>query len=227
MENDAHQRHVAIVERCTLTEAGLCHLFHQSSDGRYVIHLFRHVQALNAAMARQPFWAVIYSLSGGRELRQESLLCLNAVSQSHPETKRIVLTNNADEALLIRNLSPSGLHGILSKSESVAWLSERLLALLNGTRQESDDDLNQWVMSHNGCLSPTELAILRYMTYGYSMPEIATQLARNIKTIRAHKFNAMSKLGVNSDMGLLSAADIIMHLPASNVKGQPALAAKL
>jgi DNA-binding NarL/FixJ family response regulator len=31
------------------------------------------------------------------------------------------------------------------------------------------------------------------MTYGYSLPEIATQLDRNIKTIRAHKFNAMTK----------------------------------
>jgi DNA-binding NarL/FixJ family response regulator len=58
-------------------------------------------------------------------------------------------------------------------------------------------------------LSPTERAILRYMSFGYSIPEIATQLERNIKTIRAHKFNAMVKLGVNSDVGLLDAADIL------------------
>ncbi|MCW9655211.1 bgl operon transcriptional regulator BglJ, partial [Klebsiella oxytoca] len=37
-----------------------------------------------------------------------------------------------------------------------------------------------------------------------------------IKTIRAHKFNAMTKLGVSSDMGLLSAADILMRLSANN-----------
>lgn len=65
-------------------------------------------------------------------------------------------------------------------------------------------------------LSPTEHTILRYMSYGYSLPEIATQLERNIKTIRAHKFNAMTKLGVSSDMGLLSAADILMRLSANN-----------
>ena len=63
-------------------------------------------------------------------------------------------------------------------------------------------------------LSPTERAILRYMSCGYSIPQIAAQLERNIKTIRAHKFNAMVKLGVNSDVGLLDAADILAHLPA-------------
>ncbi len=51
------------------------------------------------------------------------------------------------------------------------------------------------------------------MTCGYSLTDIAARLERNIKTIRAHKFNAMAKLGVNSDIGLLSAADLLMSLP--------------
>ncbi|HDC4285276.1 TPA: bgl operon transcriptional regulator BglJ, partial [Enterobacter kobei] len=60
--------------------------------------------------------------------------------------------------------------------------------------------------------------ILRYMSCGYSIPEIAAQLKRNIKTIRAHKFNAMVKLGVNSDVGLLDAADILTHLPVRETR---------
>lgn len=62
--------------------------------------------------------------------------------------------------------------------------------------------------------------ILRFMSRGYSMTQIAEQLKRNIKTIRAHKFNVMSKLGVSSDAGLLEAADILLcmrHCEASNV----------
>ncbi len=69
-------------------------------------------------------------------------------------------------------------------------------------------------------LSPTEREILRFMSRGYSMTQIAEQLKRNIKTIRAHKFNVMSKLGVSSDAGLLEAADILLcmrHCEASNV----------
>lgn len=44
------------------------------------------------------------------------------------------------------------------------------------------------------------------------MIQIAAQLKRNIKTIRAHKFNVMAKLGVNSDAGLLDAADILLYM---------------
>ncbi|WP_032227523.1 LuxR C-terminal-related transcriptional regulator, partial [Escherichia coli] len=60
----------------------------------------------------------------------------------------------------------------------------------------------------------------RFMSRGYSMTQIAEQLKRNIKTIRAHKFNVMSKLGVSSDAGLLEAADILLcmrHCETSNV----------
>ncbi|ELY6384534.1 bgl operon transcriptional regulator BglJ, partial [Cronobacter sakazakii] len=60
-------------------------------------------------------------------------------------------------------------------------------------------------------LSPTERIILRYLTDGYSVSQIASRLERNIKTIRAHKFNAMLKLGVHTDAGLLNAADILLH----------------
>jgi DNA-binding CsgD family transcriptional regulator len=75
--------------------------------------------------------------------------------------------------------------------------------------------VNHWYVSQNRTLSPTERAILQCMTRGLSMPEIAVQLERNIKTIRAHKFNAMAKLGVNSDVGLLNAADILTWVPAA------------
>jgi DNA-binding NarL/FixJ family response regulator len=51
------------------------------------------------------------------------------------------------------------------------------------------------------------------MGRGYSIPEIAAQLERNLKTIRAHKFNVMSKLGVKSDVWLICAADVLDYLP--------------
>lgn len=91
---------------------------------------------------------------------------------------------------------------------------------LNGVRQATDRLNNQWYINQSRTLSPTEREILRFMSRGYSMTQIAEQLKRNIKTIRAHKFNVMSKLGVSSDAGLLEAADILLcmrHCEASNV----------
>lgn len=221
MEKNATIRHVAIVERCSLTLVGLWHLFRQAEYSRYDVHFFQNVRVLEVALAQAPFEAVIYSLSGERDLRQECLLCLNKVSHAYPSIKRVVLTNDVREASLIQHLSPSRLHGILNKADSVPSLSQQLMALLNETDNGGQNPLSQWMMNSNGTLSPTELAILRYMTYGYSMTDIAGHLERNIKTIRAHKFNAMTKLGVSSDIGLLTAADILMHLGAGSERPGP------
>ena len=78
----------------------------------------------------------------------------------------------------------------------------------------TEHTLNLWYLNQSRMISPTEREILRFMSNGYSMPQIAVQLERNIKTIRAHKFNVMSKLGVSSDAGLLDAADILLSLRA-------------
>ena len=124
--------------------------------------------------------------------------------------------NDEAEMRLVSHLTPSRLHGILNKSACRIQLQEYLLQLLEHSYQTNEGSVCQKQNISSQILSPTEHTILRYMSYGYSLPEIATQLERNIKTIRAHKFNAMTKLGVSSDIGLLSAADILMRLSANN-----------
>ena len=132
----------------------------------------------------------------------------------------IVFADDDIEARLIGSLSPSPLDGVLSKASTLEIFHQELFLSLNGVRQATDRLNNQWYINQSRTLSPTEREILRFMSRGYSMTQIAEQLKRNIKTIRAHKFNVMSKLGVSSDAGLLEAADILLcmrHCEASNV----------
>ena len=191
MEKNSTTRHVAIVEKCVMTEMAWRYIFSREDNRRYHIHLFKNVSMLRAAEIPFPWSTIIFSLSGSRSSRAES------------------------EMHLIGHLMPACLHGILNKSAPRRGLQERLLQLLDnhhlsGSEQFCDRE------ACNDPLSPTEHAILRYMSWGYSLSDIAIQLNRNIKTIRAHKFNAMTKLGVRSDIGLLNAADILLHLPLNS-----------
>ena len=172
--------------------------------------------ALKREFQARDFSAIIFSLSGNRRSRLESLLFLHEIARYCPDTQRIILANDEAEMRLVSHLTPSRLHGILNKSACRLQLQECLLQLLERSYPANESSLSQKQSIYSQLLSPTENTILRYMSYGYSLPEIATQLERNIKTIRAHKFNAMTKLGVSSDMGLLSAADILMRLSANN-----------
>lgn len=212
MEKHSRKQCIAIIEHCMMTEAGLRHLLAQSSHESITFHFFRSVDAFKQALGQMPFDAVIWCLSGAREPRLECLFTMGELARRYPTLVRIILANDKVEAALIKHLSPTYLHGVLDKASELDELLQNLLELLRETAlgHECAEASQQ---SENRSLSPTENMILRYMTYGYSLMEIAQRLDRNIKTIRAHKFNAMSKLGVNSDVDLLSAADLLVSLP--------------
>lgn len=216
MEKDLTTRYVAIVEVCAMTEVALRHILINESSKNYQFQFFKNTIALKREFQTKDFSAIIFSFSGNRRSRLESLIFLHEIAQYRPEMQRIILANDEAEMRLVSHLTPSHLDGILNKSVCRIQLQESLLQLLEHTYQENEVSLSQKqsICSHH--LSPTEHTLLRYISYGYSLPEIARLLQRNIKTIRAHKFNAMTKLGVSSDLGLLSAADILMRLSANN-----------
>ena len=216
MEKDLTTRYVAIVEVCAMTEVALRHILINESSKNYHFQFFKNTSALKREFQTKDFSAIIFSLSGNRRSRLESLLFLHEIARYCPEMQRIVLANDEAEMRLVSHLTPSRLDGILNKSVCRIQLQESLLQLLEHTYQENEVSLNQKQSICGHHLSPTEHTLLRYISYGYSLPEIARLLQRNIKTIRAHKFNAMTKLGVSSDLGLLSAADILMRLSANN-----------
>lgn len=212
MEKKCAKRYVAVIESCVMSEMGLSHLFSASAFSTYEFHFFKNYPAFEAAALKIPFFSVIFSLSGLRAERINCLKSLLKLANTYPSAQRIVLAQDGTEIRLMSLLSPASLHGIISKTLAIEPLQEQLSILLHNTHRLNENIINDWYASKNNGLSPTERAILHYMTYGYSMPEIAHYMSRNIKTVRAHKFNAMTKLGVHSDAGLLDAADILMHI---------------
>ena len=210
MENRDSTRNVALIEKCVMSGIGIQHLFNATSDNQYNLHLFLTLDDFQQAMSTTVFSAIILSLSSVRKDRRVGLLSLTELAENYPGMRRLVIADDDVEARLISALSPLPLDGVLNKAASLPVLQEALFSALSGTRRISESNSNLWYLNQSRMLSPTEREILRFMSYGYSMPQIAIELARNIKTIRAHKFNVMSKLGVNSDAGLLNAANILL-----------------
>ncbi len=225
MEKSAAKRHIAIVEKCMMSAMGLKHLFISPAFNGYEVHLFNNIASFQSTLNFVPYSTLIYSLSDEREERRNCLVCIKELAATHGTIQRIVLASDEKEASLMNQLSPSRLHGIMLKSDPLAALQEQLSKLLNENRRVNDSLSNHWNIHRGRLLSPTERAILQFMSCGYSIQEIATRLERNIKTIRAHKFNAMMKLGVHSDVGLLDAADILTHFPVPDPRAPRFLSA--
>ena len=218
MESRIIKRNVALVEKCTMSSVGINSLFNTMPDDQYKLHLFSSQPTFSQAMLKMSFSAVIFSLSAIRSDRRAGLAYLTELAINFPRIHRVVIADDDAEARLIGSLSPLPLDGVVSKASSLTVLQDALLTALSSPSRGTESTKNQWYINQSRMLSPTEREILRFMSNGYSMPQIAAQLERNIKTIRAHKFNVMSKLGVSSDAGLLDAADILLYLRA----GEPA-----
>ncbi|MDE5204454.1 DNA-binding transcriptional activator BglJ [Citrobacter sp. ANG330] len=210
MEHRHCTRNVALIEKCVMSGIGIQNLFNATPDNQYNLHLYLTLDDFQQAMKTTVFSAVIFSLSSIRKYRRVGLMSLTELAENYPGMRRLVIADDDVEARLISVLSPFPLDGVLSKEAPLPALQEALFTALSGARRINESNSNLWYLNQSRMLSPTEREILRFMSCGYSMPQIATELARNIKTIRAHKFNVMSKLGVNSDAGLLHAADILL-----------------
>ena len=218
MESRIIKRNVALVEKCTMSSVGIKSLFNTMPDDQYKLHLFSSQPTFSQAMLKMSFSAVIFSLSAIRTDRRAGLAYLTELAINYPRIRRVVIADDDAEARLIGSLSPLPLDGVVSKASSLTVLQDALFTALSSPGRGTEGTKNHWYINQSRMLSPTEREILRFMSNGYSMPQIAVQLERNIKTIRAHKFNVMSKLGVSSDAGLLDAADILLYLRA----GEPA-----
>lgn len=208
MENNARRRRVAIVENCAITILGLQHLFALSGGSSYQFRTFRDSREWLSVSGHSPWDIVIYSIAGSRCSRQQCARFFSRLAVTQPGATRVLLTENERQASFIQPLLPVPLHAVICKTLSVEELNVQIQALATLAPGETPAYLPG---SHG--LSPTERRILDYMRQGYSSPEIATRLDRSIKTIRAHKFNLMSKLGVKSDTWLISAADVLNYLP--------------
>ncbi|WP_222888868.1 DNA-binding transcriptional activator BglJ [Enterobacter sp. C2] len=210
METDRKSKHVAIIERCAISETGLSQLFPEAAHFHF--HFFKDYATFLSAMVWAPCISLIYSLSGIRTERLTCLRALNHMEKNYPDRQRIVLAGNQMEERLISDFSPTSLHGILSKTMPLELVQRQLWTWLNESQQQDSNVLNLWYYSYDQVLSQTERDIIFCTTQGYSVVDIARYFRRNIKTIRAYKLSLMAKLGVRNDAELLYAADILIHM---------------
>lgn len=101
MEKNSTTRHVAIVEKCVMTEMAWRYIFSREDNSQYRIHFFKNINLLRAVEASFPWSAMIFSLSGSRSSRAESLLFLHEMARIRPEVQTIILANNESEMRLI------------------------------------------------------------------------------------------------------------------------------
>jgi DNA-binding NarL/FixJ family response regulator len=144
------------------------------------------------------------------------LVATRRLKQKQPETAIVTLTRHADDAYL-QELLRAGASGYVLKQSAPSELLHAIRAVAAGG-QYLDSTLTARVtagfLGRDGkresksavALSERESAVLRLIASGYSNKEIAGLLTLSVKTVEAHKANAMRKLGLKGRIDIVKYA---------------------
>jgi DNA-binding NarL/FixJ family response regulator len=133
-----------------------------------------------------------------------------------PEMKILILTRHTDDGYL-QQLLAAGANGYVLKQSAPTELTNAIRTIAGGNSY-LDPSLTRRVVGgyvgratslrgeSKGELSDREAEVLRLIAFGYSNKEIGARLDLSIKTIEAHKSNAMRKLGISSRIDIVKYA---------------------
>jgi DNA-binding NarL/FixJ family response regulator len=131
-----------------------------------------------------------------------------------PELKILTLTRHTDDGYL-KQLIKAGVNGYVLKQSAPTELINAIRTVRAG-RSYVDSELTQKLLGRytgrtTGPLrgegtkeiSERESEVLRSIAWGYSNKEIASRLDLSVKTVEAHKSNAMRKLNMRSRIDIV------------------------
>jgi two-component system, NarL family, response regulator NreC len=133
--------------------------------------------------------------------------------RNDPDIKILTLTRHTDDGYL-QQLLTAGANGYVLKQSAPTELINAIRAVAAGNAY-LDPSLTRKVMGgyvnrssslrgeNKGELSDRENEVLRLIAFGYSNKDIGEQLELSVKTVEAHKANAMRKLGVTSRIDIV------------------------
>lgn len=144
------------------------------------------------------------------------LAATRSLKQQRPEMAVITLTRHGDDAYL-QELLRAGVSGYVLKQSAPAELLQAIRVAAAGG-QYLDSTLTarvtagflgregKRVSKAGAAISDREAEVLRLIASGYSNKEIAARLDLSVKTVEAHKSNAMRKLGLNGRIDIVKYA---------------------
>jgi DNA-binding NarL/FixJ family response regulator len=196
---------------------GLKLLIDSQPDMKVVAEASDGAAAVHQAVALKPEVVVMdISMPG-----MTGLVATRKLKQMQPQIAIVTLTRHSDDAYL-QELLRAGAAGYVLKQSAPSELLQAIRAAATGG-QYLDSTLTARVTAKylatekktkaESAVTDRESEVIRLIASGYSNKEIAARLALSVKTIEAHKANAMRKLGLTGRIDIVKYAVLQGWLP--------------
>jgi DNA-binding NarL/FixJ family response regulator len=213
-----------VVDDHTLFRDGVRRLLEGEADFEVVGEASDAVEALEKIRVTQPDVVLMDIGMPG----MSSFEAARLIERNCPNTRTIFLTMYEDEEYLLQCLEV-GAAGYILKDAPSPKLIEGVREVFKGRKYISPRVLEKLVedfhsrprgprtqVSRSSTLTPREREVIKMIAEGNSVKEIAKLLGLSIKTVEAHKFNLMRKLGIHNKAQLVTYAiqKKILKMPA-------------
>ena len=191
---------------------GLKLLIDSQTDMKVVAEASDGAAAIQHALEMKPDVVVMdISMPG-----MNGLVATRTLKKAQPQAAIVTLTRHGDDAYL-QELLRAGVSADVLKQSAPAELLQAIRAAAAGG-QYLDPALTRRVtakflgtqgtrINQSGVtITERESAVLRHIAAGYSNKEIAARLTLSVKTVEAHKANAMRKLGFTGRIDIVKYA---------------------
>ena len=211
MSKPAAPLRVLLADDHVTVRHGLKLLIDSQDDMTVVAEASDGSAAVQQALALKPDVVVMdISMPG-----MNGLAATRTLKQQRPGMAVVTLTRHGDDAY-VQELLRAGVSGYVLKQSAPNELLQAIRAAAAGG-QHLDSTLTARVTAKAvgradktsrpaTALSERESDVLRLIASGYSNKEIAGQLSLSVKTVEAHKANAMRKLGLSGRIDIVKYA---------------------
>ncbi|NAS94840.1 DNA-binding response regulator [Pseudomonas syringae pv. actinidifoliorum] len=182
----------------------------EQDDLAHVVAEAGNPDALLQALASHACDVLVTDFMMPVERQNDGLRLLQRVRRDFPVLPVIVVTTLSN-AGLFQSMLDLGVRGLLSKASLAGELPAAVKGALRGEIFVADSvrrvlrEAQQYgpdALLAAERLSPRELEVLRLLSAGHTVGQIAAQLNRSKQTVSAQKVSAMRKLGLANDAAL-------------------------
>jgi two-component system, NarL family, invasion response regulator UvrY len=139
----------------------------------------------------------------------------------HKPQARVLVFSMHEDLIFVRRALQAGAFGYITKASAPDVMVQAVHTIAGGKKYLSAEVAQKLALGHfatdtdaAGALSPREFEVLRLLTQGQSIREIAQSLGLNAKTVANHQSAIKQKLGAESAIQLLTKAGQLGLMPA-------------
>lgn len=221
--NEHHKAKILLVDDHALVRQGVAMLINTEPDMHVCCEASDAMQALIANRSCPHDMAIVdLSLAG-----TSGLELIRSLRSEFPRLRMLVMSMH-DETVYAETALRAGASGYVMKQVAMDTVLRAIRQILQGELYISDvmrlQMLKKMVHEHTDghaenpsicCLTSSEFEVFNLIGMGMSTSEIATKLARSIKTVESHRANIKKKLNLETGNQLTHYA-ITMLSPLSN-----------